>query len=151
MSHFRPFVVFLTLAAAAMAFGAYFTPGPWYAALEKPALTPPNWLFPVVWPILYLAMAIAATLAWRKRPQITTVAPWLVQLVLNALWSWLFFGLQRPALAFLEITLLWIAIVVNIVVFYRIHKGAAGLLMPYLAWVSFASWLNWQLWHLNAP
>ena len=145
----RPLTLFLTLVLAAMIFGGSFQPGAWYAGLEKPDLTPPNWLFGVVWPLLYLGMAIAATRVWLKVGRAAPLVPWGVQLVLNAAWSWLFLGLQRPAIAFVEIVVLWVAIVVNLVVFSRIDRWATGLMLPYLLWVSFASWLNYQLWQLN--
>ncbi len=128
-------------------------PGEWYAQLSKPAWNPPNWIFGPVWTALYLMMAVAAWRIWRlggfggqRRPLIL----FFIQLALNAAWSPLFFGLKEPGLAFAEILVLWLAIVLTIAAFRRADRLAAGLLVPYLAWVSFASVLNFTLWRMNA-
>jgi tryptophan-rich sensory protein len=132
--------------------GSRSAPGAWYASLTKPALTPPGWAFPVVWTALYLLMGVALFLAWRAgsgpglRLALTVFA---VQLVLNGLWSWLFFGLKRPDLALADILLLWLAIGASIVLFWRLRPLAGALLVPYLLWVSLATWLNFGLWRLN--
>jgi benzodiazapine receptor len=138
---------------AASAIGAFFMPGEWYAQLSKPAWNPPNWIFGPVWTALYLMMAVAAWRIWRlggfggqRRPLIL----FFIQLALNAAWSPLFFGLKEPGLAFAEILVLWLAIVLTIAAFRRADRLAAGLLVPYLAWVSFASVLNFTLWRMNA-
>ena len=105
-----------------------------------------------MWTALYLAMGTAAWLVWRRggwARQRLPLALYLVQLVLNALWSWIFFGLQRPALAFAEILLLWLAIGATLLHFWRVDRWAGGLLIPYWAWVSFAAVLNFTLWQLN--
>lgn len=132
--------------------GALFMPGEWYAGLNKPSWNPPGWLFGPVWTTLYAMMAVAAWRVWRvsgfaarRRP----LSLFLVQLALNALWTPLFFGLQRPGLAFVEILLLWLAIAWTIAAFRKVDRLAAGLLWPYLAWVSFAAVLNGTLWFLN--
>lgn len=125
----------------------------WYAMLEKPAFQPPNWVFGPVWTTLYLLIAISLFLVWRLdakkvgRKEALTI--FLVQIILNFLWSILFFGLQSPLLALIEISILWGVILLNIAVFYRLSKTAAILLVPYLAWVSFASFLNFSIWILN--
>lgn len=134
-------------------FGSQFQPGPWYESLQKPLLTPPGWAFPVAWTILYLLMGVALLVVVR-RENILVEAPealvvFAVQLLLNGLWSWLFFGLQRPALAFFEISVLWCLIAASVVLFWRISVLAGALLLPYLFWVGFASWLNFGLWRLN--
>ena len=144
--------VFLGLVAGAALFGAQFTPGEWYQSLRRPPLTPPSWLFGPVWTLLYLAIAIAAFLVWRA-PERSSVGLglglWAAQLVLNALWSYLFFGLHRPDLAFADIVALWLVILATTVGFWRVSTVAGVLLLPYLAWVAFAAALNLQLWRLN--
>lgn len=127
--------------------------GDWYAALNKPSWNPPNWVFGPVWTALYIGMAVAAWLVWRKNGLAAAWLPLLlfgVQLFLNAAWSALFFGMRSPGIAFADIVLLWIAILATIVAFGRISSLAATLLVPYLAWVSFATALNWSIWRLNA-
>jgi benzodiazapine receptor len=132
--------------------GSRFEPGAWYQTIEKSALTPPGWVFPVVWPVLYLMMGVAL---WRfleaapRRDRSIGAALFAVQLVLNGLWSYLFFGLQRPGLALVEILLLWASIAAVITVFHRHSRLSAGLLVPYLAWVSFAAFLNFEVWRLQ--
>jgi len=128
-------------------------PGEWYASLEKPSWNPPNWIFGPAWTALYAMMAVAAWLVWRRggfAAQALPLAAFLVQLLLNALWSWLFFGLKNPGLAFAEIVALWVAIATTLLLFRRPSATAAWLLAPYLAWVTFASLLNFTLWRLNA-
>lgn len=140
---------FVALAFAAAAVGATFEPGAWYAGLAKPALTPPDWVFAPVWTLLYAAMGVAAALVWHRSRARIALAVWGVQLALNAAWSWIFFGLHRMGAALIEIRLLWLAILLTILLFWPIRRLAALLLVPYLAWVGFATWLNWQLWRLN--
>jgi Tryptophan-rich sensory protein (mitochondrial benzodiazepine receptor homolog) len=126
----------------------------WYASLAKPAFVPPGWLFSVVWPLLYLLMGIALYLIWIKGLQSSgitiAVKVFAVQLFLNILWSALFFGLRSPFMGFIEILVLWIVIVVNIVLFYRISRPAGMLLIPYILWVSFAVHLNYSIMILNS-
>ena len=150
---------FLVLGAAfglcfsAAAFGAQFMPGEWYASLKKPSWNPPNWIFGPVWTALYTMMAVAAWLVWRRggfAAQALPLAAFLVQLVINALWSWLFFGLKNPGLAFVEIVALWTAIAATLLLFRKPSPTAAWLLAPYLAWVTFAAVLSFTLWQLNA-
>jgi len=142
----------LLLAFAPGAIGGRFQPGEWYAALTKPALTPPGWVFPVVWTLLYAMMGVALFLVWRRRGgpnRRLALAVFAAQLVLNAAWSWLFFGLHRPGLALVDIVALWLLILASTVLFWRIRPAAGALLLPYLAWVGFASYLNLMLWRLN--
>jgi tryptophan-rich sensory protein len=121
----------------------------WYANLLKPSWTPPGWIFGPVWSVLYLCMAVAAWLAWRKPEPALPMILFAIQLAVNAAWSWLFFGLHSPGLAFLDIVLLWIAIGGTTVVFWRRSPAAGLLFLPYLAWVSFAAALNFAIWRLN--
>lgn len=123
-----------------------------YAQLIQPVWAPPGWVFGPVWTVLYTMMAIAAWLFWCNggfRRNKTALSFFLMQLILNALWSWLFFYQQSGALAFAEIIVLWIFITRTLWGFWKTRKAAGALLIPYLAWVSFAAWLNFALWQLN--
>jgi tryptophan-rich sensory protein len=125
----------------------------WYPTLTKPPFNPPAWVFGPVWTLLYIMMGIAAFLIWRRG--LTTegvrlaLAAFVTQLALNGLWSILFFGMQAPGWALVEIILLWLAITATILLFWRVAPAAGMLLLPYLAWVSFATVLNASLWWLN--
>ena len=125
----------------------------WYAALQKPVFTPPNWLFAPAWITLYLLMGIAAFLVWRKglgeEGVKCALIVFLVQLVLNALWSVVFFGLQSPLYGMVVILALWVAILLTILRFFKLSTAAGALLLPYLLWVSFASALNISICVLN--
>ena len=145
-------VGWLALCFSASALGAFFMPGDWYAALNKPSWNPPGWLFGPVWTLLSVMMSVAAWQIWRRggfASQRFSLSLFLLQLTLNAAWTPLFFGLRQPGIAFAEILLLWIAILATIVAFKRVHKPATALMLPYLAWVTFASALNFTLWRLN--
>ncbi len=134
------------------AIGAQFTPGEWYRTLEKPFFNPPNWIFGPVWTILYAAMAVAAWIVWREQGRVNVakaLAAYGVQLVLNTAWSWLFFGRHHIGLALVDIALLWFAIIATMLLFWRVTRTAAMLLVPYLMWVSFAALLNLRFWQLN--
>ena len=144
-------LIFIALVAVAAVFGAQFPPGEWYAGLAKAPWTPPNWVFSPVWTLLYLAIAGAGWLVWRSSSARTQplLALWSIQLVLNALWSWLFFGAERPGLALILIAALFVAIAVTAALFARLNRAAAAFLLPYLVWVGFASLLNFEVWRLN--
>ncbi len=129
--------------------GTIFKPGTWYDGLEKPSWTPPDWAFPVVWSILYLFIAIAGWLVWRQAGWSLALGLWIAQLVLNGAWSWLFFGLRRMDLAFLDVSLLWLCIASFIVIAWPISSTAAYLFMPYLLWVTTAGALNRAVWRMN--
>lgn len=150
----RSAVVLLALAALTFgvaAFAAQFRPGAWYAQLIKPAWTPPDVVFAPVWMLLYAMMALAAWLVWRERGwKSVAMALYGVQLLLNGVWSWLFFGQHRIAWAALEITVLWLLIIATLVAFWRIRHSAGWLLVPYAAWVGFAVALNVAVWRLNS-
>jgi len=125
----------------------------WYATLQKPGFTPPSWLFAPVWTILFALMGISAYLVWNKGLENKEVKISLfifgIQLVLNVLWSALFFGLKSPFYAFMEIIVLWFAIALTILNFFKISRSAGLLLLPYIFWVSFAMILNFYIWKLN--
>lgn len=125
----------------------------WYPTLEKPVFNPPNWIFAPVWTLLYIMMGVAAGLVWTSNSDEKTIRKALgffaIQFGLNALWSYLFFGLHNPLLALVEIVLLWLMIFETYNLFKRIDKTAGLLLIPYLAWVSFATILNASIWWLN--
>lgn len=141
------FILFSGLIAAS---GIVFKPGTWYQGLTKPSWTPPNRAFPIVWSVLYLLIAISGWLVWREAGfVIIPFGIFLGQMILNFLWSMLFFGRRRPDLAFLDITLLALAIAVNILAFWPYSRTAALLLVPYLAWVCVAAALNLKVWQLN--
>ena len=141
--------VFFAVTAAAAAFGAVFQPGSWYQALAKPPWTPPNWLFGPVWTVLYIMIAIAGWLVWREQGLSLVVAIWLVQLVLNGAWSWIMFGQHQIGWALADIILLWIAIILFAVLAWPFSTTASLLVVPYLAWVSYAGALNFEIWRLN--
>jgi len=128
-------------------------PGSWYDMLVKPSFNPPSWVFGPAWTLLYILMGISLYLvlmAWRKGTEVRIpLILFGIQLALNALWSFLFFGLQSPATGLAGILVLWVFIVATIVTFFRVSRPAAFLLLPYLAWVSFASLLNYAIFILN--
>lgn len=141
-----------TFIAAAVGAAASAQAGPFYAQLARPGWAPPGWLFGPVWTALYVLMAIAAWLVWRVggfRAARSALSLFVVQLAVNALWSWLFFGMHRGALAFADIVLLWVLIVATLRAFWRIRPLGGALLVPYLLWVSFAAVLNYSIWQLN--
>ena len=145
-------VAFVGACFLAAATGAVFPPGDWYERLAKPSWRPPNWLFAPVWTVIYLTIAVSGWLVWRKYGFAGATLPlaiYLLQLVLNAAWTPIFFGLRRPDLAFFEIVMLWLSIVATIATFRSLNAAAAWLLLPYLAWVTFAATLNFTVWRLN--
>lgn len=147
--------VFLIACLAAGFIGSLFTStsvNSWYADLEKPAFKPPSRLFAPVWTTLYVLMGISGWLVWRKRGELDIRFPltlFIVQLILNSFWSIIFFGLQQPGWAFLEIIILWLFIALYAAVALRISKAASLLFLPYIAWTGFAAVLNCAFWTLN--
>jgi translocator protein len=124
----------------------------WYAMLNKPAFNPPNWIFAPVWISLYILMGISFYLIWIKSDVHNfgfLLSVFLLQLVLNAFWTIIFFGLKSPLFAFVEIIVLWLTILICIISFLPISKISSYLLIPYILWVSFAAVLNFELWRLN--
>jgi translocator protein len=120
-----------------------------YAALDQPAWSPPSWLFTPVWTVLYVTIAVSGWLVWRRVGFSRPLLPYAIQLVLNAAWTPLFFGAGAYGWAAIEIIVLWFAIGVTVLVFWRVHRVAALLLLPYWAWVTFAAALNIAIWWLN--
>jgi tryptophan-rich sensory protein len=142
-------IISLALPLAAGLIGSLFTAPAiptWYAELSKPFFGPPNWIFAPVWTTLYILMGIALYRVWAYRGLVTL---FVIHLVFNALWSILFFGLQSPLLGLFDILLLLGLIILMTIKFYRVDRLAAYLLVPYLAWVSFATLLNFSIWWLN--
>lgn len=142
----------LVVTFAASAVGIFSPPDDWYAGLAKPSWNPPNWVFGPVWSTLYLLMAIAAWLVWRRwgtRYGRLPLALYLAQLSCNAIWSPLFFGLHQIGWALVDLAVLWILVAATTAAFWERHRLAGMLMMPYLAWISFAGVLNYQLWRLN--
>ena len=143
----------LALCFAAAATGVFVSTGDWFAALNKPSWNPPAWVFGPAWTFLYITMAVAAWLVWREggwKAQRRALGLFIIQWFLNALWTPLFFGAHLPGVAFGEIVLLWLAVAATLVAFWRVKKAAGLLLVPYLAWVSFAAALNFTIWRLNS-
>lgn len=146
---------FLALTAIVSGVSSYVTMPEvktWYVPVVKPPLNPPDWVFGPVWTTLYIMIAVSGWLVWKARGFAgarAAFAAYGMQLALNFAWSLIFFGLHRPGIAFADITLLWCSILATIVLFWRIRPLAGYLLVPYLLWVSFASYLNYMIWHLN--
>jgi benzodiazapine receptor len=142
----------LAFAAAALGGFASANAGAFYQQLVRPEWAPPGWLFAPVWSVLYLLMGVAAWLVWRVegfRQASTVLVLFMIQLAANALWTWLFFAWHLGTLAFIEILVLWLLIVATIFGFWRVRPLAGALLLPYLAWVTFASALSFSIWKLN--
>lgn len=128
-------------------------PGSWFSLLVKPVFQPPNWIFGPMWTLLFILMGIAAYLIWERgmeKPEVRfALLIFCIQFVFNILWSLLFFGIQSPLLGLLDIIILWWLILATIMTFYRVRKSAAYFLIPYIAWVSFATILNATIVLLN--
>jgi benzodiazapine receptor len=151
-NHWIVLAVFLMACFGAAALGGLAT-GPsvrdWYPTIVKPSWTPPSWLFGPVWTLLYAMMGVAGWLVWRRVGWSGALMWFAAQLLLNATWSPVFFGLHQLGWAFVNIVLLWVAIAGTTVAFWRVSPVAGWLLVPYLAWVTFASALNFAIWRLN--
>jgi tryptophan-rich sensory protein len=155
MRRWATLIAWLVICGTAAVLGAVPTAASlrmWYPSLVKPSWNPPNAVFGPVWTVLYALMAVAAWRVERQRshPQrLRALAIFVVQLLLNVAWSWIFFGLQSPGMAAIEVVFLWAAILATIVAFWPIDRVAAFLMVPYLAWVTFATALNIAIWRLN--
>lgn len=142
----------VTFATAAIGAAASVDAAAFYGTLARPTWAPPSWLFGPVWSVLYALMAIAAWMVWRLhgfQGGRRALVLFIVQLAFNALWSWLFFQWHQGALAFAEVVLLWSLIVATVLSFWKLSRVAAALMIPYLAWVTFASALTFAVWRLN--
>lgn len=149
MNRYVKLAIFIALVAGVALTGGQFLPGGWYAGLAKPAWTPPNWLFGPVWSVLYLMIAVAGWLVWYSEAPRSARWLWGAQLVLNGVWSPIMFGMHNITLALVVIVLMWLAIAAFIATTWRPVRTAALLFVPYLAWVSYATALNFALWRLN--
>jgi len=154
MKKFLQFAASISVCLLAGAVGSAFTfqnIPTWYAGLNKPFFSPPNWLFGPVWTILYLMMGVSLFLVFVKEKEKFTkpVKIFLLHLAVNSLWSIVFFGMRNPGLAYIVIIILWLMIFYLINIFNNIDKRASRLLYPYFAWVTFASFLNLAVWYLN--
>jgi tryptophan-rich sensory protein len=152
MNKWGVLVGFVILCLAVGGGAGFFTAGAvtqWYPTLNKPSFNPPPWIFAPVWTTLYIMMAVAAWLVWMKGHSRTALNLFFVQLALNFAWSFLFFGAKSPGFALIEIVALWLAILLTLMSFWKRSNIAGWLLVPYLAWVSFAGVLNASIWWLN--
>lgn len=142
-------LVFIALVFVTAGIGGAFPPDDWYAGLQKPWFNPPNWVFPVAWSILFLMIGIAGWLVYRVSGVNNALVVWGIGLPVNALWTYLFFGLRRIDLAFYELLVLWVLIVAFAILAWRYSRLASLLFIPYIAWVTFAGVLTWSVWDLN--
>ncbi|MCR9271068.1 MAG: tryptophan-rich sensory protein [Hyphomonadaceae bacterium] len=143
------FLIFLAACAAPVASGGLFAPGDWYRDLSKPSWTPPDWMFPVAWTILYIAMSVAAARIALLPDTGLALGLWSVQITLNTLWSPVFFGLRQIFHAGIIVIALWLAVATTMVAFWLLDPVAGALMAPYLLWVTIAAALNWRVWSLN--
>jgi len=153
---YKRLIISLVLPQIAGLVGSFFTTSAiptWYAMLQKPSFSPPNWIFGPTWIILYILMGISVYLIWQRIEENKKAkgVMWLfwIHLFFNAIWSITFFGLQNPGLAFVNIIIIWLLIIILMIKFWKINKWSTYLLIPYFIWVSFASVLNYFIWYLN--
>lgn len=149
MKSFLTLLVFLALVAAAALTGMNYLPGGWYEALAKPAWTPPNWVFPPTWAVLYVMIAVAGWQVFEWEGLVPSLIVWAVSLQLNAAWSVFMFKEHQIGYAALDISALWLSIVAFIALTWNSSRLASLLFVPYLAWVSYAAALNFAIWQLN--
>lgn len=142
-------LAFLVLVALAASTGALFKPGPFYAALTKPEWTPPPEVFAPVWTVLYVMIALAGWIVWRAQGFGAALWIWIVQLVVNAGWTWLMFGRKQIDFALIDIAALWVLVLGFIIVAWPVRRSASLLFVPYFLWISFAAALNFALLQLN--
>jgi len=144
------FWILLTFAVAA--FASQFQPDTWYTTIAKPSWTPPGWIFGPVWSLLYLSMSISVWFIWNQRKTLNVNIPlllYIIQLILNGLWSYIFFNQHQIGIALIDIVILVFLISIITVRFWQISKTAGILFIPYLVWVSFATVLNFEIWRIN--
>jgi translocator protein len=159
INNFAKLIISILICLGAAFIGSAFTTpsiASWYSTLQKPSFTPPNWLFAPAWTILFIMMGIALSLIWQKGFKKNTalkakkaIIIFFIQLALNVAWSFLFFYWHSPFWALIDIIVLWAFILLTLIKFWEINKTAGGLLIPYLAWVTFASSLNFAVYRLN--
>jgi len=159
LNNFGKLIISILICLGAGFLGSAFTTpsiATWYAFLEKPSFSPPNWLFAPVWTILFIMMGIALSIIWKKGFKKSNAGKnkeaiiiFFIQLALNITWSFCFFYWHAPFWAFIDIIILWFFILLTLIKFWKINKAAGGLLIPYLLWVSFASFLNYAIYRLN--
>lgn len=134
-------------------FAVRATEDTWYSTIKKPSSTPPNWVFGPVWIVMYGLMGVALYLVWVSQSGLgnknIAIVAFMIHLILNVLWSFLFFYFKNPFLALIEIILLWAMILICVIVFFPLSQWAGILMIPYLLWVTFASGLNFSIWHMN--
>ena len=140
--------LFFILVALVASFGAYFKPGDWYLKLVKPTLIPPNWVFGPVWTVIYITIAISGWLIFSSQ-NLSLKLTWILQLILNGIWSWIFFGLYRIDLALLDILALVTCVLIMTIISFKNLKPVFWLSIPYLIWVSYATFLNASIWFYN--
>lgn len=141
--------IFLAASGAAATTGSMFQPGVWYDELDKPVWTPPNWLFPIAWTLLYIAISVAAARVVAIGDSGREIGFWALQIALNTLWTPIFFGKRNLRAAFVVIVALWLAVGATMLAFFRVDGLAGWLFVPYLIWVSYAGALNLSLWKRN--
>jgi len=144
------FIILLMACGAAATTGAAFEPGAWYQSLKKPNWTPPNWLFPVAWSVLYVCMSLAGARVAGLEGGATALALWGLQIALNTLWTPIFFGKQNMRGGMIVLCLLWAAVAAAMLYMFTLDMLAGLLFVPYLVWVSVAGALNWSVWSLNS-
>ncbi len=150
MHRWKSLLAFLVVTFAAAAIGSLSMPDAWYAALNKPSFNPPNWIFGPVWTVLYVLIAVAGWRIWKQAGGwCVALSLWLLQLILNGLWTPLFFGMHRIDLALIDIAALVLVLIATIVAFFKRDRVAAWMLVPYLSWVSFATLLTASIYRLN--
>lgn len=149
MTKYASLLVFILVTVLTATSGSYFQPGAWYAGLAKPEWTPPGWLFPIAWFILYFMIAIAGWLAWRTQGLGAALGFWIAQLIFNAAWSYIMFGAHQIGWALADLAAMWLMILAFILTVWNSSRLAAWLFVPYLAWASFAGALNYAVWQMN--
>lgn len=150
MTRYVGLLVFAALVLAAAYSGMSYLPGPFYEALQKPAWTPPDAAFPVVWTILYVLIALAGWIVWRAQGFGPLLWLWLLQLALNAAWSYLMFGQKQITPALIDMGALWLAILAFVIAAWPVRRSASLLFLPYFLWVTLAFALNFEIWRLNS-
>ena len=149
VSHWQSFLPFLAIVSAVAVSGAVFMPGDWYKSLDKPTWTPPDWLFAPAWTVLYLMIAIAGWLIWQSEGIGLTLGLWVANLIFNAVWSWLMFGRLQIGAALADVVPMLVTIIGFVALAWSSNQTTALLFLPYLAWVAFATALNYAIFQRN--